>query len=275
MENNENKQELTEDTKPKSGIKRILNYLQYPIIGVIIIVLAYLIFNPTPLKDGKKLAKEGKHIDAISEFVTGLHNYYNGNISGSRKTRRLISLSYKVNLHNFYYNMALSYEALAKTAEEEGNIEDAVLYYAYTIESYDSVLLEKEKHKKSIEGIEIAEAKFTELYGEPYVIGTLFESEEDEQTAANVELTEEKLKLISDNQIKTAQIFVDKGDYKTAITQYDVGLHYVPNDIKLNELKLVALYEIKDYKEAKKIIKLLLKLDKDNETAKKYKEMIK
>ena len=274
MRNNENKQTVTEDKKPKSGIKRILHYVQYQVIAIIVIGILYLILNPEPLKDGKKLAKEGKHIDAISEFVTGLDNYYNGNISGSQKTRRLISLSYKVNLHNFYYNMALSYEALAKTAEEEGNTEDTLIYYAYAIEAYDSVLLEKEKHKKSIEAVEIAKAKFTELNGSPYVMGTLFESDEEE-TVANVELTEDKLKLITDQQIKTAQIFVDKQDYESAITQYDVGLHYAPNSIELNELKLVALYELKNYKEAKKSIKTIIKLDKDNATAKKYKDMIK
>ena len=275
MENNENKQEITEEKKSQSVIKKILDNVKYLAIAVIIIIAISFILNPEGLKDGKKLAKEGNHIEAISAFATGLDNYYNGNVKTTRRARLFVSLSYKFHLHNFYYNMALSYEALAKTAEEEGNIEDAIIYYAYAIEAYDSVLLEKEKHKKSIEAMPIVEAKFTELYGEPYVMGTLFESDEEEQTASNVEISEDDLKELTDQQIKTAQVFVDEGNYENALIQYNVALHYVPNDIELHELKLVALYELEDYKEAKKSIETIVKLDKDNATAKKYKEMIK
>lgn len=278
MENNENQKDKNEVQPKKWGIKRILSTVKYVAIAVIIIGVLYLVINPEPLKNGKKLAKEGNHENAISEFSTGLDNYYNNDLPGGRRVRFIVSFGYKMNLHNFYYNMALSYNELAKIAEDKNNIENALLYYAYAIEAYDSTLLEKENHKKSIEAIAIVETEFEALYGMPYVMGTIFETDEEEpdtiKATGTTTLSEDKIKEITDQQIKTAQTFMDSGDYETAISQYDVGLHYAPNSIELYELKLLALYKLEDYDKTKECIKSILKLDKDNETAKKYQDMM-
>jgi len=278
MRHDESKEVSTEPVPKKWGIKRILHYLQYPVIAIIIIGTLYLIINPEPLKVGKKLAKEGDYMGAISEFSMGLDDYYNNNLPGGRRGRRFVAIGYKMNIHNFHYNIALSYDALGKIAESENNIQDSIIYYAYAIEAYDSTLLEKEKHKKSIEAIAIVETKFEELYGEPYVMGTIFESDEEETDTIKaipaISMSEDDMKAIADQQIKAGQTLIDSGNYEMAIAQYDVGLYYATNNIELHELKLVALYELEDYKKAKESVKSLLKLDKNNAIAKNYKDMM-
>lgn len=275
MENNENQKNVNEIQPKKTNIRRILSILQYVAVAMIIIGVLYLGLNPQELKNGKKLAKEGDYEGAVSEFQTGLYNYYNDELPGGRKVRFLVSFGYRMNLHNFYYNMALSFEALGKMAESKNDIKNTLVYYAYAIEAYDSTILEKENHKKSIEAIEIVEAKFIDILGEPYVMGTIFETDaETKATAATGSLLESDVELIVEKLLIAAKLLSEEGQYEEALFQYDKALAYYPNSIEIYELKLETLYKLEDYDKAKDCIKSIFELDQDNETAKKYQGMM-
>lgn len=256
MENNENQ---TNSTPIKSKINSFIEKITVPVVVLVIIATLYLLMNPEELSDGKKLAKEGDHKAAVSEFVNGINRYYDNNFTG-RRTRAIKRLSYKMNLHKFFYNLGLSYQAVGDTDEYSAG------YYAYALEAYGEVLLLKKNNKKAIEAKASLENKFEELVGEPYVYGSIFEFEEEESEPTTTMSDDEIIK----QRMIAGGLLADAEQHEAAIMQYDIVIATDSKYLEAYTAKLEILYELKKYKEAKKCVKDILKLDPDNEIAKRY-----
>ena len=157
-----------ESTPKNNGVGNFTRIGKRILFALLVVAVGYLLMNPEELKGGKELAKNGKHEAAIAEFVDGINRYSANDFSG-RRTKALQRFSYKINLHNFFYNLGLSYQTL-------GDEKNKLANYSFALEAYTQVLQLKNNNKKALKSKELLENEFEEFFGAPYVYGSIFET---------------------------------------------------------------------------------------------------